>query len=35
MPYKHAVVLLVLIIVGVIAGTLCGGFFSPTMQSIA
>src|SRR3569833_3028845 len=35
MPHKHAVVLLVLIIAGVIGGALCGWFFGPAIQGIA
>ena len=34
MPHKHAVILLGLIIVGVIAGVLSGWFFGPAMQSV-
>ena len=35
MPHKHAAVLLILIIIGVIAGAFCGWFFGPAMQNIA
>lgn len=35
MPHKHAAVLLVLIIIGVIVGAFCGWFFGPAMQNIA
>ncbi len=34
MPHKHAVILLGLIIIGVIAGVLSGWFFGPAMQSV-
>lgn len=35
MPHKHAAVLLILIIIGVIAGAFCGWYFGPAMQNIA
>lgn len=35
MPHKHAVILLSLIILGVVAGTLCGWYFGPAMVRIA
>lgn len=35
MPHKHAAILLGLIIVGVVAGVLCGWFFGPAMQNVA
>lgn len=35
MPHKHAVILLVLIIAGVLGGMLCGWYFGPAMVHIA
>ncbi len=35
MPHRHAVILLILIIAGVVAGILCGWYLGPAMVSVA